>query len=1060
MRDDLSRSFLVVGVGASAGGVEALTGLFGAVPAKPGMAFVVISHIGPGRESMLDQIIARSARLPVSNAKHDDRVAPNHIYVLSTNAAISIKDGRLIVLPRTASSAHNPIDVFFTALAEDCGERAAAIVLSGSGSDGTLGIKAIKECGGLALAQGTSGQTHPGQSGMPESAAATGLVDKMLAVEEMPEELARYAESLATVPTPLPADEAEPEPEELQRARSEILSTLRERFGHDFSGHKDKPFMRRVVRRMRLSHVADLQAYADLLKRDPEEPARLLRDLLIGVTDFFRDAEAFAALQRAVVPELFAGCDATSIVRVWVPGCATGEEAYSIAILISEHIEKLPYSPRVQIFATDIARPALSVARAGRYPASQLVGRVSQKRLDRFFVHSRETFTVSKALREMCVFSDHSLLRDPPFSRIDLISCRNLLIYLDAEAQRRIIAVFDYALRPDGYLFLGPSESISQLGDSFVYLDKKQRIFRRRDRPGARLRPTIASTANCSTQFLDDMRQRMTTIQLQHAVQARVLDRFAPAHVVVNRDGDIVYQSANTGRYLEATAGVPSRHLLNLVRQGLHAELRTTLQQAMQGRKPVVRDRVNVSTGEVKEQVRLTVEPFGHSADEPLFLVVFAEAGVRGPRQNPASVAEQSPARSPQDEGAARDETIGQLERDLADTHERWLTSIAEYEGAIEELKSGNEELNSMNEELQSTNEELDTSKEELQSLNEELQTVNTELQAKIDELDTANSDLANLFESTQMATVFLDHSLVIRSFTPAACSIFKLIPTDKNRSLTDIVSEIDYPDLAQDVAETVATGALHERRVSRRDGSAHYIARVLPYVTAGKARDGVVITFIDVSQLTRAERDEERTRILISELNHRVRNMLAVVISIAQQTLSGGKTLAGAKAALLARYRALARSYTLVARQNWGFVALQDLIEESLGAHMLGQVGRVKMEGWPVRVSPRAALTLGMALHELATNAAKYGAFSDENGTVSIRWEATPPETKDHLTIHWVERSGPPVTPPDQRGFGSDLLEKALSHDLDARIDLRFEPAGVECHITVPFSDNVRLDD
>ncbi|ALK09441.1 CheR family methyltransferase [Blastochloris viridis] len=1060
MHGALPRPFLIVGVGASAGGVEALTGLFGAVPAEPGMAFVVVSHIGPGRESMLDQIIARSARLPVSNARNDDPIEPNHIYVLSTNATISVKNNRLVVLPRSAPSDHNPIDVFFTALGEDCGEYSAGVVLSGSGSDGTLGIKAIKEHGGLTLAQGTSGHTHPGQSGMPESAVASGLVDRVLAVEEIPSELARYAESLATVPTPGPANEAAPESAEIRQARSDILVTLRERFGHDFSGHKDKPFMRRVVRRMRLLRVANLQAYADLLKRDPEEPAKLLRDLLIGVTDFFRDAEAFATLQKAVVPELFAVRDSNSIVRVWVPGCATGEEAYSIAILLSEYIDKLPYSPRVQIFATDIARPALSVARAGRYPAAQLAGRVSQDRIERFFVSSGDTLTISKPLREMCVFSDHSLLRDPPFSRIDLISCRNLLIYLDAEAQRRIIAVFDYALRPGGYLFLGPSESISQLGDSFAYLDKKQRIFRRRDRPGVRLRPTIASNMPYLPRDFDALRQPMTATQLQHAVQARVLDRFAPAHVVVNRDGDIVYQSANTARYLEATAGAPTRHLLSLARADLRVELRRTLQQAVQNRARVVRDRMSVLNGDVREQFRLIVEPFGHSADDPLFLVVFAEAENGSPRpSNGAGRVDALPAGAPHEESPDKDEIIGQIERELADTHERWLATITEYEGAIEELKSGNEELNSMNEELQSTNEELDTSKEELQSLNEELQTVNTELQAKIDELDTANSDLANLFESTQMATVFLDHDLVIRSFTPAACSIFKLIQSDKNRSLTDIVSQIDYPELGQDVAETVTTGMVHERRVSQRDGSAHYIARILPYLTADKASDGVVVTFVDITQLTHAERDEERTRVLIGELNHRVRNMLAVVISVAQQTLMPDKSLKDAKATLIARYSALARSYTLVARQNWGFIALQDLVEESLGAHMLGQIGRVKIDGWPVHVSPRAALSLGMALHELATNAVKYGAFSNDMGTVSVSWDANQPDTQDHLTIRWVERGGPAVVPPNRRGFGSDLLEKNLSHDLDARIDLRFEPAGVECDIVIPLSNNVRLE-
>ncbi|HEY1750209.1 MAG TPA: CheR family methyltransferase, partial [Caulobacteraceae bacterium] len=709
--------FPIVGVGASAGGVEALEGFFGGLSADSGCAFVVVTHLSPERRSLLPEILARYTKMPVASAE-DAELEPNTVKVLPADTILDIQGGRLRLRKLAAGRRERkPIDVFFSALAKDQGEYAAGVILSGSDGDGTLGVKAIKERGGLTLAQVANGD-GPSHSSMPDSAIATGLIDFAVPADEMGAHLADFARSFDQDAF-ASAERTRGGKRAVQGARQEICAILRNQLGHDFAGYKEKTFLRRVQRRMQVARLETLKAYVELLRRDPKEVAALFRDLLINVTNFFRDADAFKVLEEQVIAKLFDGRGADETVRVWVPGCATGEEVYSIAILLREHMETLTAVPRVQVFATDIDEPALGVARAGRYPEALLDG-VSDERRKRFFHHEEGSYLLNKDVRDLCVFSPHSVIRDPPFSRLDLISCRNLLIYFGIDMQNQVIPTFHYALRPGGYLFLGTSENVSQFAELFAPVDKKQRLFRAREHNGVAPRvPLLVSTirphayASARTGLRD-----LTGTALRQAVESHVLERIAPAHVVVNREGDVVYYSARTGKYLEATVGAPNRQLLTMARKGLRLDLRGLLREAMESGRRIVREDVVVDTDDDRVQrVTLSVEPLGEpNGQDQLFLVVFSDAGPSLGRGEAAS-----PATSP-------DEATVQLERELRETRERLQSLIEEYETALEELKSSNEELVSVNEELQSTNEELEASKEELQSLNEELHTVNAEL--------------------------------------------------------------------------------------------------------------------------------------------------------------------------------------------------------------------------------------------------------------------------------------------------------------------------------------------
>ncbi|RYJ01289.1 MAG: chemotaxis protein CheR, partial [Acetobacteraceae bacterium] len=715
--------FPIVAIGASAGGIEALEGLFRGMPERPGVGFVVVTHLSPSRESRLPQIIAHYTAMPVIVAADAMTVERDHVYVAPANAVLGI-DGAQLRLQRMGPGQRErkPIDLFFSALAADLGELAVGIVLSGGDGDGTLGTKAIKEHGGLTFAQVGDG-FGPQHPDMPNSAISIGMVDYALPAEEMGARIAEFARSQNLLDGMAGPDDRTREPGTLETARQEIYGILRNQIGHDFGGYKTQTFFRRVQRRMQITQAGTVDGYLEMLRRDPQEVAALFRDLLISVTNFFRDAAAFDSLAAGIIPKLFEGRGAAETVRVWVPGCATGEEVFSIAMLMREHMETLTTVPRVQIFATDIDERALNVARAARYPGPVLDS-VTDARRKRFFIQDGSSYVVAKEVRDLCIFSPHNVIRDPPFSRIDLVSCRNLLIYFGLDVQHQVIPIFHYALRADGYLFLGNSDNISQFGDLFAPVDKKHRIFRKRSdaTPGVSLPLSVTRLRIGQVGAGAGPKHGLTGVVFRQAVETQVLERFSPPFVVVTRDGDIVYFSGRTGKYLEAAPGAPSRQVLAMARKGLRLDLRGALQEAVETHRQVSRQGVVVESADGRVQrVTLTVEPLeAPDISDPVFLILFLEEGPELSREEAAGQLHLSGSGSEH------------LERELRDTRERLQALIEEYETALEELKSSNEELVSVNEELQSANEELEAAKEEMQSVNEELHTVNAELNDKI----------------------------------------------------------------------------------------------------------------------------------------------------------------------------------------------------------------------------------------------------------------------------------------------------------------------------------------
>ncbi len=1037
-----SLGFPIVGIGASAGGIEALEGFFRGMPEAPGFGFVVVTHLNRERRSLLDAVIARFTTMPVEVAADDVTVQADHVYVLPANAVLTIEAG-VLRLQQAARTERHPIDVFLSSLAIDQGESAIGVVLSGGDGDGTLGVKAIKEHGGLTLAQAADG-VGPAQPSMPETAISSGLVDFALPVDEMGAKLVALARDLRLFTRDAGVSDDEAEQSALTAATGEICTILRNQTGHEFGGYKTKTFQRRVHRRMQLTQIGRVESYLERLRQEPGEVQALFRDLLINVTSFFRDADSFAELSKLIVPQLFEGKTANDLVRVWVPACSTGEEVYSIAILMREHLETLVERPRVQIFATDIDDQALMIARLGRYPTN-LLGNVSAERRQRYFNTTGVSAALTREVRDMCIFSPHSVLRDPPFSRIDLISCRNLLIYFGLDAQNQTIPTFHYALRPGGYLFLGLSENASQVGDLFAAVGKQHRIFQARNEgvPTVRLPMMLTAPRRAATMPEQAMRRPGNGAALRRVVEQQVLERFSPPHVVIDRDGNVIYYSAHTGRYLEAAVGAPTRQIFALIRRELRLDLRHAFQRVVETGRAASCPGLMVEIDDGRQQlVTLTVDPIQESGREPLFLVLF-QVGV-----TEREAAE--PGTTPADETA-----VGRVERELHDTRERLQSTIEEYETALEELKVSNEELTSVNEEMQSTNEEMEASKEELHSLNEETQTVNAELHAKVEALDLANTDLENLFESGDVATVFLDRHLTIRSFTPAVTRIFNVLPGDRGRPITDLASLIPLPGFTDDVAAVLAGSEVIERHISPDDpGTANYLVRIAPYRGLDRRTDGVVVTFLDVSGLMRAE---SRQRILIAELQHRTRNLLALVQAIATQTLGKGGSLKG----FVDRLCALGRVQGLLSQAAQDEINLSDIVELELQAYAQHDQagddagvaprrdGQVTITGGPVLLSRERVQTLALALHELTTNAVKHGALRLSDGRLAISWEVERREDGRHLVLTWQE-SGV-VMPPgagEQRGYGRILIERALTFSLQAKTEMTFRAGGVRCRI------------
>jgi len=872
--------FPITGIGASAGGVEALEGFFRGLPSRPGIGLVIVTHLSPTHESQLPEILTRFTALPIHRAEHGMEVLPDTVYLLSADAVLGIEAGRLQLRTQIPGRRERkPIDVFFSALARDRGERAIGIVLSGGDGDGTLGLKAIKERDGLTLAQVADG-FGPGHPDMPNSAIATGMVDLALPVDQMGAKLVEFAHGAQMIDGLATEAAGECAGQTVEQVKSEIYALLRNRVGHDFSGYKSKTFLRRIQRRMQVIQLSTAEAYVERLRQDPQEVGALFRDLLINVTSFFRDNDAFDSLAQLVIPRLFEGRSAEDTVRIWVPGCATGEEVFSIGMLLREHMDTLTELPRVQIFATDIDEHALGIARAARYPEA-LLENVSPERRKRFFIEDGASRVVAKDVRDLCIFSPHSVIRDPPFSRMDLISCRNLLIYFGVGIQNQVIPLFHYALRPDGYLFLGSAENISSFNDLFASLEKRHRLFRRRSdvAPSLRLPLMITALRTGLAGEKASARLPLGAVALRQAAEGHVLERHAPPHVVVNGDGDVVHFSARTGKYLEAPAGMPTRQIVTIARKGLRLDLRTLFREAVETGRSVARTGIVVETDDGHVQiVGLKIEPLGtDNGPDPLYLILFFdEGGMLTP--------EEADSQSLMPNNAAV-----HVERELRETRDRLQAMMEEYETALEDLKSSNEELVSVNEEQQSTNEELEASKEELQSVNEELHTVNGELTGKVEALDQANNDLQNLFESTDVATVFLDRSLVIRSFTPAVGRIFNILPTDRGRPITDLSSKFALPGFSEDIRRVFSEETSLERRIEAGDKAETYLVRLAPYRSGDHKVQGVVVTFVDVSSLTQAE---HRQQILIAELQHRTRNLLALVQSLAMRTFEKGPAL------------------------------------------------------------------------------------------------------------------------------------------------------------------------
>lgn len=1020
----MAEQLRIVGIGASAGGIAALRGLFQHMPKPDDLAFVVVLHLSPDRASMLAEVLRQWTDMPVSQATDGAAVTAGAVYVIPPNMLMTIEAGRLRLRRATTTVRESkPIDVFFTSLAADQNSAAVGVVLSGTGNDGSLGLKAIRQSGGLTLAQGGDGD-GPQYSGMPGSAIAAGAVDLILPAEAMAERIL----NLPAAPELEPEEAEAPVDTRLLDLVPEICQILSDRVGHDFSGYKQATFLRRVRRRMQFLGLS-APSYVRRLQADPSEVLLLFQDLLIRVTGFFRDSETYAALETDIIPRLFEGKAPDAAVRVWVAGCATGEEAYSIAMLLSEHRARLTDPPKIQVLASDIDEMAINVARSGRYPAF-LVKDIAPERLAQFFTSLDGTYQVRKDLRDICTFSMHSIIRDPPFSRIDLISCRNLLIYLDTALQDRVIPAFHYALQPNGYLLLGSSEMVSRHHELFTLIDKPHRIFQRGNTrsPSLPVSPSAIARRHLGGTMPRAAEPVIGWSSIAQAAKDRVLERHAPPFVVVDARGAVLHFSPRTGRYLEPPAGAPTHDLVALARRGLRLELRGALRKALETGRPVDRMRVQIDTEDGIRTIGLSVEPLPVSNGRRLFIVVFSESSDAQP-----------------DAGLARlsNEATDELERELRDVREGLQSTVEEYDTALEELKSANEEL-------QSANEEMETSKEEIQSVNEELQTTNAQLSAKVEELDRANSDLRNLFESTQVATIFLDPFMVVRSFTPAVAGIYNLIPSDRGRPLADIVSQIDYANLSADIRHVLSTLQPFERRVARRDGSADYLMRILPYRAADDQVDGALLTFIDVTSVVRAEQQQ---RIMVDELNHRVRNMLTVVISIATQTIRQSRTLEEFAEAFIGRVDAMASTYTLLSRENWTSVPLRDVLGDELRPFASPTVPRFVLEGEPVFVPPRAALAFGMIIHELVTNAVKYGALSVPDGTVTLRWHVERQDGNDQLICCWTERGGPAVARPARTGFGLGLVERSTRYELRGEAIADWQTAGLSVTLKAPLN-------
>jgi two-component system, chemotaxis family, CheB/CheR fusion protein len=839
-------TFPVVGIGASAGGLEAFTELLRCLPEKTGMAYVLVQHLDPTHGSVLREILARSTRIPVTEVQDGDKIQADHVYVIPANANMIIEDGSLRLVPRESARSRNmPIDHFFRSLAESRGEQAIAVVLSGTASDGTLGCSAVKTAGGITFAQDEKSAKY---GGMPHSAIYSGCIDFVLPPKSIAQELVRIGRHPYVARAATDSEAASPLTGGQEHVHR-LLAMLCQATGVDFAEYKQTTLQRRIKRRMVLHRVENLEDYLSYIKEHPDELDELYRDVLINVTGFFRDPEAFEALCNLVFPAILQDRHAEQgPLRFWVPGCSTGEEAYSIAIVLTEylwdHARKSTTSGKaVQILATDISDTALDRARVGLY-SEAAVSEISPERLKRFFLKQSNGFQVNKSVREMCIFAKQNVAKDPPFSNLDLVSCRNLLIYLGPVLQRRVVPALHYALRPGGYLLLGGSESLGAFADQFSVVDKKSKIYRKK--------PTAARLATFFTPQPYEYRRvggtqvskpAQSGISIEKEVDRLLVNRFVPASVVVNDALEIVQFRGKTGAYLEPAAGLPTFSLSKMAREGLLIDLREALIQAKKEHQPVRKQGVRIKSDGDTREIDLEIIPIrSQSPTENFYIIVFQEAIGDGASRPKRSA--KKPSAKQNVSASERD----RAEREIAHLREQLQALIEDHETTLEEYRSSNEEVLSANEELQSTNEELETAKEELQSTNEELTTLNEELQNRNAELSMSNNDMVNLLSNVSLPIVMVGDDLRIRRFTPLAETLLNFCAADIGRRLAEIRPNLVGLDLDSIVHNTIESGVPHEQEVQGQHD--RYLMRVRPYKTWNNKIEGAVITFLDVDAI------------------------------------------------------------------------------------------------------------------------------------------------------------------------------------------------------------------
>lgn len=833
-----SSLFPIVGIGASAGGLEALEQFLGNVPEGSGMAFVVIQHLDPTYKGMLPELLQRVTGMKVYQVKDRMRTKPNCVYVIPPNTSMSILNGVLhLFKPIETRGLRMPIDFFMRSLADDQHDMAIGVILSGMGSDGSIGLRAIKENNGIVVAQEPDTAKY---DSMPHNAIESVVVDLVSPPHEMPGMILDFMKRIPKVRSGLVIDNKD------KSSLEKIIILLRANTGNDFSSYKKNTLYRRIERRMTVHKIDKISSYVNFLEENPKEFDILFKELMIGVTNFFRDAKVWDKLKKSVLPKIISSQQDGSTLRAWVPGCSTGEEAYSLAIVFKEAVKEIKASKDItlQIFATDLDNEAIETARKAHFPAN-IAADVSPTRLSRFFNKTDDGYRVNTEIREMVVFANHNVLMHPPFTKIDLLSCRNLLIYIDTDLQKKILGLFYYCLNPDGYLVLGSAETLGTQNSLFTPIDLKLKIFKRVvagsmpalfDFPSSSSRSKVADKEK---QISDRSIHNIETIADQ-----LLLKHFSPAGVLVNENGDIIYISGRTGKFLEPAVGKANMNIFAMLREGLRNEFPIAFRKAIRKKEPVVLHNLKVDANGSTQTLNITIQwIYKPKQLNGYLIIVFSEVSDHSDIAYPPYKGKKSLSSKRQIE----------LENELNQTREEMQSTLEEMQTSQEELKSTNEELQSANEELQSTNEELTTSKEEMQSLNEELQTVNAELQSKVEEYSRVSNDMKNLLNSTDIATLFLDKDLNIRRYTFQATKIFKLIKSDIGRPITDLVTDLEYPKLADDAREVLRTLVFIQKQIPAKDGR-WFSIRIMPYRTSDDKIDGLVITFINLSDLKQVE--------------------------------------------------------------------------------------------------------------------------------------------------------------------------------------------------------------